>query len=102
MITPEEAKKKIIEEQISPLSPVQVSIPKAAGLVLATDIYAAIDMPAFPQSSMDGYAFSFNDWKQKQTLTIEGESAAGSKPNILKQGVAVRIFTGAPVPPGAD
>jgi molybdopterin molybdotransferase len=62
-----------------------------------------IDSPPFNQSSMDGYAFCFDGWKNNGALEIEGEIAAGS--NITKtysSEKAVRIFTGAPVPQGTD
>jgi molybdopterin molybdotransferase len=39
---------------------------EAGGKVLAEDVYSVIDIPAFNQSSMDGYAFSFKDWKSNQ------------------------------------
>ena len=76
---------------------------KAAGKILADDVYATTDIPPFPQSSMDGYAFLFSEWKLHKKLTLEGEIAAGNnKEMLLLPGKAVRIFTGAPVPPGAD
>jgi molybdopterin molybdotransferase len=72
-------------------------------LVLAEDVYATMDIPAFPQSSMDGYAFSFDGWKKNKRLKIVGEVAAGSNEKFgLAPKNAVRIFTGAAVPPGAD
>ena len=59
--------------------------------------------PAFPQSSMDGYAFCFEEWKRRRKLKIVGEVAAGSSEEfILQPENAVRIFTGAAVPTGAD
>ena len=95
--------KKIIAENVNALSPVSLPLQQAAGLTLAKDVYASIDIPAFPQSSMDGYAFSFNDWQQHKKLRITGEVAAGSHETFtLASGNAVRIFTGAAVPPGAD
>ena len=52
---------------------------------------------------MDGYAFSFTDWKENGTLTIEEVIEAGRKSEVvLRKGTAARIFTGAPVPRGAD
>ena len=102
MISVEEAK-KIISENVSALKPLTLSLQQSAGLILAEDVYAATDIPAFPQSSMDGYAFSFNDWQQSKKLKIVGEVAAGSNEVFtLAPGNAVRIFTGAAVPPGAD
>jgi len=102
MISVSEAK-KIINENVSVLKPVVLPIQQSAGLILAEDIHSSFDIPAFPQSSMDGYAFSFDDWKNKKKINITGEVAAGSdKEFILGSGSAVRIFTGAAVPPGAD
>ena len=102
MISVEEAK-KIIEENSVALQPAIFSLSQVAGKILAEDIYSIIDIPAFPQSSMDGYAFLFSEWKKNKKLTIEGEIAAGANQKIsLAPGKAARIFTGAPVPPGAD
>jgi molybdopterin molybdotransferase len=62
-----------------------------------------IDSPPFNQSSMDGYAFCFDDWKNNGTLNIEGEIAAGiNSIQTYSSEKAVRIFTGAPVPQGTD
>lgn len=95
--------KSIIGENAKPLAARQMKLQEAAGLILAADVYATMDIPAYPQSSMDGYAFSFTDWKTDQALSIEGEMAAGSDQVIeLGKQKAIRIFTGAAVPPGAD
>lgn len=102
MISVTEAKNIIRENTVS-LSPVKSSLIDSLGLTLAEDVVAATDVPPFPQSSMDGYAFSFTEWQLKKTLKIAGEIAAGSKEAIiLPLGTAVRIFTGGPVPTGAD
>ena len=103
MISVAEAK-KIISENVIEFTPVSMPLQEAALLTLGEDVYSPCDIPAFPQSSMDGYAFSFNDWQNHKTLKIAGEVvAAGSQENfILTPGNALRIFTGAPVPPGAD
>lgn len=95
--------KNIIAENAKPLAPIELKLQDAAGLILAADVYATMDIPAYPQSSMDGYAFSFADWKTDQALSIEGEMAAGSDQVIeLGKQKAIRIFTGAAVPQGAD
>jgi len=102
MISVEEAK-RIINENVSALQPINLPLQQAAGLTLAEDVYAATDIPAFLQSSMDGYAFSFSGWKKYKKLKIVGEVAAGSnEPFTLVPQNAVRIFTGAAVPTGAD
>lgn len=102
MISVAEAK-KIITENVFPLTPVSMSLQLSAGLTLAEDIFASMDIPSFPQSSMDGYALSFDDWQKNKNLKIVGEVAAGNNETFaLASGNAVRIFTGAPVPSGAD
>ncbi|MBK5271741.1 MAG: molybdopterin molybdotransferase MoeA, partial [Bacteroidia bacterium] len=102
MISVSEAK-KIIEENAFELQPVKLPLQEAAGKILAENVYATLDIPSFPQSSMDGYAFLFGAWKRNRKLILEGEVAAGSHKKIsLDPGKAIRIFTGAPVPPGAD
>jgi molybdopterin molybdotransferase len=102
MISVTEAK-KIISENVSSLEPVTLSLQESAGLILAEDVHASMDIPSFPQSSMDGYAFSFEGWKKHKRLKIAGEVAAGSNETFtLTPANAVRIFTGAAVPTGAD
>jgi molybdopterin molybdotransferase len=100
MITVDEAKNCIVENTFL-LTPVFVSLDKAVGLILAKDIYASLNIPAFPQSGMDGYAFAYNSINNP--IKMHGEQAAGSNTFIkLEQGTAMRIFTGAVVPEGAD
>jgi molybdopterin molybdotransferase len=102
MISVQEAK-KIISKNLSSLESVTLSLQDSAGLILAEDVYASMDIPAFPQSSIDGYAFSFEGWKKYKRLKIAGEVAAGSNETFtLTPANAVRIFTGAAVPAGAD
>jgi molybdopterin molybdotransferase len=102
MISVTEAK-EIINNNTIALAAVRSMLDQADGKVLAEDVYAIADIPAFPQSSMDGYAFSFEGWKKHKKIKIVGEVVAGSNENItLDSGNAVRIFTGAAVPTGAD
>lgn len=75
----------------------------AVGLVLADNVYARTDIPSFDQSSMDGYAFRFGDWQPGNTLKVVGKLPAGHSGGLqLQAGEAARIFTGAPLPGGAD
>jgi molybdopterin molybdotransferase len=102
MITVTEARQLILQHLVC-LPPVQLPLPDARGLVTAEDILAPQDIPAFPQSGMDGYAFRFSDWEQQRLLVVDGEIPAGHHtPHTLLPGRAVRIFTGAAVPAGAD
>lgn len=100
MISVSEAK-KMISEAVKPLPPVTQSLSASFHHTLAADVVAEQDIPAYPQSSMDGYAISFADATQQ--LRVAAESAAGNRSEIVLQpGTAARIFTGAPVPDGAD
>ncbi len=102
MLSVNEAK-KIIKEKIRPLKGEIKSLSKVCGYALAETIYSDVDVPMYPQSSMDGFAFKFDNLHQYTSLTIKGKVQAGNDNNILLQaGEAVRIFTGAPVPPFAD
>ncbi|MEO8769205.1 MAG: gephyrin-like molybdotransferase Glp [Ferruginibacter sp.] len=102
MISVAEAK-QIIKDHCKALQPVTVELSNANGKILASDIFSTNEIPAFPQSSMDGYAFNFDGYLQYKNLQLTGEIAAGdNKTILLQQHEAVRIFTGAPVPPGAD
>jgi molybdopterin molybdotransferase len=79
-----------------------IPLEKALLKVLATDVYAPVSIPAYEQSAMDGYAFNYAAWKQ-QPLPVVGEMAAGATASItIAAGEAARIFTGAPLPAGAD
>lgn len=79
----------------------QVPLREAAGRILAEDVTAKIDMPAFASSSMDGYAIGAEGRERK--LKLVGESAAGHPfTGPIGAGEAVRISTGAALPAGAD
>ncbi|MDP9230475.1 MAG: molybdopterin molybdenumtransferase MoeA, partial [Bacteroidota bacterium] len=95
--------KKIIKENTLTFAPIKISLRDAAGMILAEDVFSKIDIPAFNQSSMDGYAFNFKGWQLHNRLKIEGVMPAGlsDAAPLLPQN-AIRIFTGAVVPPGAD
>lgn len=102
MISVGEAK-KIIDDSVQPLDGLKISLQNAWDTVLAQDVYAMQDIPAYTQSSMDGYAIAFNDLQPQKKLSIVGESAAGNRREFfLKSNTATRIFTGAAVPDGAD
>lgn len=100
MISVQEAK-ELIRLSVKTIGTQDCSLAEANGLVLAEDIFSDKDIPAYPQSSMDGYAFAFEEARSRYHL--EGEMAAGSDHQFhLAPGKAIRIFTGAAVPPGAD
>ncbi len=74
----------------------------ALGRVLAEDVCAKSDSPAFDASTMDGYAVRAADVREGIALPVTCESRAGMSVSELAAGAACRIFTGAPMPRGAD
>ena len=106
MISVEEALERILSE-ISPLDVTQVPLPQSLGLVLAQDVVAQEDIPPFANSAMDGFALLSRDSRprdgQPPHLRVTGGVAAGYvADHAVEEGTAMRIMTGAPVPPGAD
>lgn len=102
MISVSEAKSLIQQHCFSPKT-VELSIVDATGFILSEPVFSLVDTPPFDQSAMDGYAFSFADWDEKSQLHVVGEIQAGSSFSRKLQALqAVRIFTGAAVPNGAD
>jgi len=90
-------------EQAEPLSGSQsVATFDADGRVLAQDLIASLDVPGHDNSSMDGYAVRSSDLSATSVLKVTQRIAAGSSGHLLEAMAAARIFTGAPVPPGAD
>ncbi|WP_186417842.1 gephyrin-like molybdotransferase Glp [Bosea sp. CS1GBMeth4] len=76
---------------------------QCAGRVLAADVAALRTQPPFANSAMDGYAARAADLEAGQELRVVGEAAAGRGfAGSVGPGEAVRIFTGAPIPDGAD
>jgi molybdopterin molybdotransferase len=93
--------RSIIAGQAKTLPTVILPIEKTLGLTLAQDIYSPLDIPAFDQSSVDGYAISIGDISD--SLPLQGAVQAGSSQRVqLLKKHAMRIFTGAPLPLGAD
>jgi len=81
----------------------QVATLQADGRVLAADVVSDLHVPPQDNSSMDGYAVRCADVAASgATLTVSQRIAAGAAGTELLPGTAARIFTGAPIPPGAD
>jgi molybdopterin molybdotransferase len=104
LITVAEALDNVLATIGAPLPAERVALTDAAGRVLAEDLAARRDQPPFPASAMDGYAVRLADVVQIPTsLRLIGISAAGNRyKGTIGAGEAVRIFTGAPLPEGAD
>lgn len=79
-----------------------VAINQACGRILADSVISPIDLPPFSNSAMDGYALKLAELTALKRLPVQGASFAGSAPSVLQPQTAMRIFTGAPVPTGAD
>lgn len=102
MISVQEARQLILQNAVH-AKPVLLHLAEANGCILSADVFARNDTPPFDQSAMDGYAFAFDSWDGKSELIIAGEIFAGSfSSDILESLEAIRIFTGAPLPIGAD
>ncbi len=107
MLTPTEAARLILEH-VAPLPPVRRPLREALDLVLAEDVASPIDLPPWDNSAMDGYAARAADVEgasagRKVVLAVIESVAAGQFPaRPIGPGEATRIFTGAPLPAGAD
>ncbi len=102
MTTVKEAK-NLVHEATQVLPAVSLPLLEARGQILAESVVSAVDMPPFDQSAMDGYAFAMESAFSEKPFLVIGEIAAGGLSTVsLGPGEAMRIFTGAPVPPGAD
>src|SRR5450830_277614 len=99
----EEALQRLLDmAEAAPIREQQV-LPLAAcdGRVLAQDLISTLDLPPWPNSAMDGYALRLCDWAG-EPLVVSQRIFAGQAPAPLAAGTCARIFTGAPVPEGAD
>ena len=103
MLTFDVARTRLLESA-HPISATEVvDLAQACGRVLAQAIVSPIDVPAFANSAMDGYAVRRADLPRSGgRLPVVLRIAAGDRPSELPEGAAARIFTGAPIPAGCD
>src|SRR5438477_12494762 len=102
MISEGEARSKILET-IRPLPSRRLSITRALGCFAAEDYFSSLPLPNFDNSAMDGYAVVASACGAGKRLRIIGEQPAGLDRQLrVSPGEAIRIFTGAPMPAGAD
>jgi molybdopterin molybdotransferase len=106
MLSVDEARTRLLSN-VRRLATERVSLAECAGRVLATDLAAGEPLPPFDCSAMDGYAVAVADFgaaglASHVELPLRGESSAGSVPMQLEAHATCRIFTGAPLPLGAD
>lgn len=99
----EEALQRLLAmAQAAPISEQQaLPLAECDGRVLAQDLISTLDLPPWPNSAMDGYAVRLADWTG-EPLVVSQRIFAGNAPEPLAPGTCARIFTGAPVPQGAD
>jgi molybdenum cofactor synthesis domain len=106
MLTYDEALERVLNVAGGPLPKERVALAAARGRALARDVTAAEDLPPFDNSSVDGYAFRSEDLRPFSPGVVLPVSqvipAGATRITPLAPGTAARIFTGAPVPPGAD
>jgi len=98
-----EEARRIILEQVAVLPAEETPLHGAAGRVLAADVTMPWDLPRWDNSAMDGFAVRSADCTGPARLRVTGSILAGGlPPGPVGPGEAIRIMTGAPVPPGAD
>jgi molybdopterin molybdotransferase len=97
---------RIIRERVAPVAEIEtVALAAANGRVIARDVVAPIDLPPFDNSAVDGYAVRHADLHataDTRLAVVERVTAGHAAARPLVAGAAVRIFTGAPMPAGAD
>lgn len=95
-----------IAEQVRDAAPAVDAEPcaltQALGRVLAEPITAPRDLPPSDNSGMDGYAVRVEDYVPGRRLPVQQRCYAGDVPEVLRPNHAIRVFTGSPIPPGAD
>lgn len=105
-LLPIEEMERLIGERVTPVDGTEpVPLAEARGRVVAADVVAPVNLPHFDNSAVDGYAVRHADLRadSETRLTISGRVMAGhSADSPIGFGQAIRIFTGAPMPSGAD
>ena len=102
MLSVDQALNQILADAKCLVGKQNIYLGKASGRVLAEAITAQLSMPPFDQSAMDGYAFKLSELPNSKILPIKQRVPAGQAPGKHIPGSAARIFTGAPIPAGAD
>ncbi|HBQ45391.1 MAG TPA: molybdopterin molybdenumtransferase MoeA, partial [Thiomicrospira sp.] len=102
MKTFDDALNYLISQAIPTIKTQQVNIGLALGKTLAENIVAKVDVPAHDNSMMDGYALNVENLKNRQVFSVSQRIAAGDVGQTLTNNTLARIFTGAPIPKGAN
>jgi molybdopterin molybdotransferase len=107
-LVPLDEAREAVLSQIHPLPPLALPLTDAYGCVTAADVTAAVDLPEFASSGMDGYAVRATDVldaspESPAELKVVGRAMIGQRPDAtVGMGEAMKIATGAPIPGGAD
>src|SRR5215831_18905589 len=102
MLSEQEARDRIVRA-VSPRPERTVLLLESVGCFSARNVVARVPLPTFDNSAMDGYAVVASSCKKGARLRVIGEQPAGIDQRLhISRGEAVRIFTGAPMPDGAD
>jgi len=103
LISVDDAIEKILGQSFPVTETESIEILDALGRVLASDLKSSISVPGYDNSAMDGYAVRSIDCAEESvSLDVSQRIPAGTIGLPLKEKTAARIFTGAPIPPGAD
>ncbi|WP_253806414.1 gephyrin-like molybdotransferase Glp [Hydrogenovibrio sp. JE_KL2] len=102
MKTFDEALDYLIQQAKPTNQTLSVSVGQACGYILAEDIVSSVNVPSFDNSQMDGYAIRCQDLNACDTFSVSQRIPAGSLASALAPNTIARIFTGAPMPEGAD
>jgi molybdopterin molybdotransferase len=100
-MVPMDEAQRLIAAHVAPLEAEEIGTLAADGRVLAEDVYAPDDIPDVPKAAVDGYALRAADGLAPRRVLAE-LTAGGALGAAVEPGTAVRIMTGAPLPPGAD
>jgi molybdopterin molybdotransferase len=102
MKTFDQALEHLLNQAIPTVKTKNIAISKALGKTLAENIVAMINVPAYDNSMMDGYALNLDSLKTTDTFSVSQRIAAGNTGSELATGTIARIFTGAVIPAGAN
>ncbi len=102
MLSADEARAKLLDNARPVLETEAIPADAALGRVLAEPLIAEVTVPPLDNSAMDGYALRLADWAEDKWLHVAQRIPAGQLGHPLTLGTAARIFTGAPIPEGAD
>ena len=105
LMSVDEALEFLLDASVTTEKKESVSLDNSLSRILAFDIHSTINVPGFDNSAMDGYAIALSDNQLLQnnlSFDIVDRIPAGSTGNELNKGCAARIFTGAPIPKGAN